>query len=69
MPDGPTASKRLSLIRRLGGVQPGDQPYIVKLEEGHSTQAPPHAMVALSIEEVNLTMSKLIGEGLKDAGP
>ena len=43
-------------------------PYIVKLEKGHSKQAKPHAMVALSIEEVNLRMDALIREGLKDAG-
>ena len=42
-------------------------PYIVKIEEGHSRQAPA-GMVALSIEEVNLQMNKLIAEGLKDAG-
>lgn len=55
-------------------MKPGDTiwisnnlPYIVKLEEGHSKQAPA-GMVALSIEEVNLSMSKLEREGLRDAG-
>lgn len=55
-------------------VQPGDSivisnnlPYIVKLEEGHSKQAP-HGMVALSIAEVNTSMGRLMAEGLKDAG-
>lgn len=43
-------------------------PYIVKLEEGHSKQAPPKAMVALSIEEVQAKMERLVQEGLKDAG-
>lgn len=43
-------------------------PYITALEDGHSKQAPPHAMVALSVEEVKANMERLIAEGLKDAG-
>jgi hypothetical protein len=56
-------------------MQPGDSivisnnlPYITALEDGHSKQAPPHAMVALSIEEVKLKMAALMQAGLKDAG-
>lgn len=55
-------------------VQPGQAiyitnnlPYVGELERGHSKQAPA-GMVALSIEEVNVAMSKLVAEGLKDAG-
>jgi hypothetical protein len=55
-------------------MKPGDTiwisnnlPYIVKLEEGHSKQAPA-GMVAVSIAEVNVSMSRLVQEGLKDAG-
>jgi len=58
----------------LLNVQPGDTvvisnnlPYIVELENGHSKQAPV-GMVAVSIEEVNVMMGKLVSEGLKDAG-
>jgi len=46
---------------------PNNLPYIVKLKEGHSMQAPA-GMVALPSEEVNLHMNKLIRAGLKDAG-
>lgn len=56
-------------------VQPGDSivisnnlPYITALEDGHSPQAAPHAMVALSIEEVKQKMELLMQQGLKDAG-
>ena len=42
-------------------------PYIVRLEEGHSKQAPA-GMVAVSIAEVEVGMRQLITEGLKDAG-
>lgn len=34
-------------------------PYIVPLEEGHSTQAPPGVMVALSVEEVRNAVGEL----------
>ena len=60
--------------RKSGAVTTVDQiwisnnvPYIVKLEEGHSKQAP-QGMVAVSIEEVTLKMESLVREGLKDAG-
>lgn len=43
-------------------------PYITALEDGHSQQAPPHAMVALSIAEVQAKMALLAREGLKEAG-
>ena len=46
---------------------PNNLPYIVKLKEGPSMQAPA-GMVALPSEEVNLHMNKLIRAGLKDAG-
>ena len=56
-------------------VKPGDTiwisnnlPYITALEDGHSKQTPPHAMVALSIEEVQAKYDTLAREGLKDAG-
>jgi hypothetical protein len=42
-------------------------PYIVALEEGHSRQAPA-GMVALSVEEVNIKMSALVQQGIRDAG-
>lgn len=42
-------------------------PYIVKLNEGHSQQAP-KAFVELAIEEVNVQMERICREGLKDAG-
>lgn len=42
-------------------------PYIVELEKGHSKQAPA-GMVALSIQEVDVAMSKLERQGLRDAG-
>lgn len=42
-------------------------PYIVELEKGHSKQAP-HGMAALSIAEVDLAMSRLEREGVRDAG-
>lgn len=42
-------------------------PYIVELEQGHSKQAPA-GMVAVSIEEVNVAMSTLAAQGIKDAG-
>jgi|GEM_PF-279419 hypothetical protein len=42
-------------------------PYIVRLEQGHSRQAP-SGMVALSIQEMNVKMSQLIRAGLQDAG-
>lgn len=67
-----TASKMHDL--RSLQVNPGDTiwisnnlPYIVTLEEGHSKQAPA-GMVAVSIEEVNVAMSTLLAEGIKDAG-
>ncbi len=69
-----TLSGRATNAMRRLDVRPGDTiwisnnlPYIVKLEEGHSQQAP-QGMVALSIAEVDLRMNKLIAEGLKDAG-
>lgn len=55
-------------------VQPGDTiwisnnlPYIGELENGHSQQAPA-GMVAVSIAEVETTMSRLEAQGIKDAG-
>lgn len=42
-------------------------PYIVKLEEGHSKQAPA-GMVAVSLAEVDTAMSMLVAGGIKDAG-
>lgn len=41
--------------------------YIVPLEEGHSQQAPA-GMVAVSIEEIKLSMAALVSAGVKDAG-
>jgi hypothetical protein len=71
-PDG-QASYPVPQVGALN-VQPGDSiwisnnlPYIVKLEEGHSQQAPA-GMVAVSLAEVDTAMSRLEREGLKDAG-
>ena len=56
-------------------VKPGDSvvisnnlPYITALEDGHSQQSPPHAMVGLSIEEIKQKMATLMAAGVQDAG-
>lgn len=70
------ADRSRSAIKDLqvAALQPGDEiwisnnlPYIVELEKGHSKKAP-KGMVRLSIEEVNVKMSALMQEGLRDAG-